>query len=144
MKIFGNKIKKPTRIYKVIEISLIICWLTIVQTSDSLYIPYLLVGVGSIICCFNRNQFGRPNYWLLSFIFSCILTFFTCSANYALFPSLNIDSILPTTITYLSLIIGSFLAFYNIFIYQIIQIFYSWNIYDQSFAIEGKPFINCS
>lgn len=120
MKTSGNKNKKPKTpnyVYKTIEIALIICWLTTIQASDSLYIPYLAAGIGSVLCCFNRSHFGRHEHWLLSFVFAFILTFFVCSANYAIFPPLDVNTLPSTILTYLSLTIGSFLVFYNIFIY---------------------------
>lgn len=108
---------KSTSIVKFFEILLTIFWLTTLQNSDSLFIPYLIIGVCSILCCFSHNTKYQKNR-ILSIVFSLFFSFFICAANYTLFPNLTeLKSLLLNVITIITLTFGSFIVFYNIFSY---------------------------
>ena len=106
------------KIIKASEIILIFFWLITIKESDSIYTPYLITGISGIICCLKRKQFGRQKHLVISIVFSFIFTFFICSANYSLFPTISTPrQIFLNIITIISLIAGSFITFYNILIY---------------------------
>ena len=102
--------------YKIIEIILIFFWLITIQNSDSLYIPYLIIGISSIVLCLGRQKRGRQKTGLAT-AFSLVFTFFVCTANYTLFPEFSVPNMfILNLITVISLVVGSFISFYNILI----------------------------
>ncbi len=112
------KLIKSHAIYKILEIILIIFWLMAMRGSSSLYIPYLIVGILGILACYTRTSFGvHVKSSIITTIFALIFTFFVCSANYNLFPTLSLSAnIISSIIELISIVIGSFIVFYNVLI----------------------------
>ena len=102
---------------KASEITLIIFWLMTMKDSDSLFIPYLLVGIFGILCCTKRTPFKKQPQLILVIVFAAILTFFVSIANYSLFLTFSFKDVLLCIVQYLSIVGGSFVVFYNIFSY---------------------------
>lgn len=101
------------KIFQTIKIILVILWLVAMQSSDSIFTPYLLTGIFSIFCCIKAPQQNHNKS--ITYTFSVILALFVIVANYHLFPHFT-ASTFPVDITMvISLILGSFVTFYNIF-----------------------------
>ena len=102
---------------KITEIILILSWLITLKESDSFYIPYLITGIVAIVACTKRNKIGPQKNWTLSIIFSSIFTFFICAANHSLFSiDFSATQIVPSLISITSLVLGTFITFYNILV----------------------------
>lgn len=108
--------KKIIKIYKITEIIIIIAWLIAMKESDSYYIPYLLTGMLGIICCYTRKTFNVNDKKPLAIIFAIIFTLLISLSNYNLFPTLSLKNSLLFLLQSVSIIIGSFVTFYNILI----------------------------
>ena len=113
-----------SKISCIVQMSFVICWISILADTDSIHVVYSLCGIASILAMYDRFRTGAMDNRHFSIpcgLMAAVFSFMVCLANYAIFQQVR-DPILVSATTnkmqnLLNLafcLIGGFFAAYSI------------------------------